>query len=193
MRLSSRATRRTSPGSDTKAESSFDAKPDSSAWCMIGKMKSLPGHTEHRHFEQRVSERAADHRIVGILEPVQPQLRIARELACRPAQDRAGDRPVGREAREQIEQDARVCGRGEGRDHRTGERVPQLGRRRTNTDGEREVVDVVEIAGGDRGDQRGDQLVERDVHRARAIRRPVRPRPRTPRRAAPAACAPASR
>ena len=119
------------------------------------------GHTEHRHFEQRVGQRAADHRIVGILEPVQPQLRVARELACRPAQDRAGDRPVGRESREQIEQDARVCGRGKGRDHRTGERVPQLGRRRTNTDGEREMVDVVEIAGHDRGNQRGDQLVER--------------------------------
>ena len=69
--------------------------------------------------------------------------------------------PSAAKSREQIEQDARVGGRGEGRDHRTGERVPQLGRRRTNTDGEREMVDVVEIAGGDRGDQRGDQLVER--------------------------------
>ena len=96
--------------------------------------------------------------------------------------------PVGHETREQIEQDAGVA-RPRRADATTGlgERVPQLGRRRTNTDGEREMVDVVEIAGGDRGDQRGDQLVERTGIEQRAVRLPVRPRPRTPPRAARAA------
>ena len=160
------------------------AVPDSSAWCMIGKMKSLPGRpsigTSSSASASAPLPTGRRIPVLAILEPAQPPVGVAAQLARRAAQRATGelDRPAATRGRRYRKMLACAAAASDA-DDRPGERAPELHRRRPIAERGGVAVDVVEIARVERGDERGCELARPSRRPPVGVRRPDRPRPRT--------------